>query len=566
MKILAISDSKTESGIAFYEDGKLQFALNEERVSRKKIDGSFPYLSLEYFYKRYTGVLDSIDMVVFAGIHTPAPISRIFNFLVDIDVGAGKRWYGNIYRYFDYLITYQFRLLSSVVPGKRKRKPMISLIEYVLRKRLHPSLRDKPISFVDHHMCHASATFYTSGFNEALVASFDGFGDGASGKLYLADKDGLRPVLSIDALDSFGLYYSLITEFLGFTPEKHEGKVTGLAAYGDYTKVKEKFPFKLTMRKNPKYLGRGGMMGLRDIHQALSDYRKEDVAAWLQHNTEMMICDIVSHYMRRFNQRNIAIAGGLTANVKINQKIHELKEVKAIYIYPAMSDMGASHGAILSITKIPESFDHVFYGPRYDESEIEDTLKRKGMKYRHYNDIEKKIAKLLSKGNVVARFNGRMEYGPRALGNRSVLVHAVDKSINNSLNEKLKRTEFMPFAPTILEESADRCLKGLKGAERTSKFMNISFRVTDYMRETCPAAVHVDGTARPQIISKKDNASYYRIIEEYNKITGIPAILNTSFNVHEEPIVMTPEDAINGFRKAGLDYLAIGNFLVENGE
>ena len=567
IKILGLSDSKTESGIAYYKDGKLEFALNEERVSRKKLDGGFPYKSLNLFYKYYEDELESIDQIVFAGVLTPVFISRIFNFLLDLDKKSirqdNKSWFDLLYRNINYILTYNLKLFGSVNPNKRISKFMQRLLKYILSQRLHPLLKDKPILFVDHHMCHASAAYFSSGFNESLVASFDGYGDGASGKIYVAKGKSLKKIFTIDALDSFGLYYSLITEFLGFTPERHEGKVTGLAAYGNHENVKEKFPFILSKTMKPKYLGKGDIKDLKDIKNKFLQYRKEDVASWLQYNIETYVCRIISYYMGKYCQNNICLAGGLMANVKLNQKISELEEVKQIYIYPAMSDAGVSHGAILSLMNKKEVINNIYYGPNYSNQYIEKILIEKGMKYTKPNNIATKIAILLSQGKIVARFDGRMEYGPRALGNRSILVQATDNSINKILNNKLKRTEFMPFAPTILAEYASKCIRGLKKAYLTSKFMNISFNATDYMKKTFPAAVHVDGTLRPQILSKNDNKDLYNILFEYYMLTKNPVILNTSFNMHEEPIVMTPYDALRAFKQADLDYLAIGNFIID---
>ena len=566
-RVLGISDSKTESGIAYYKDGKLEFALNEERVSRKKLDGGFPYKSLDLFYKYYEDELDSIDQILFAGILTPVPVSRIFNFLLDIDKRSTKQnnksWFDLIYRTISYILTYEFKLFGSVNSNKRISKFMQYLLKYILSKRLHPLIKDKPILFVDHHLCHASAAFFSSEFNESLVASFDGYGDGYSGKIYVANGKSLKKILAVNALDSFGLYYSLITEFLGFTPERHEGKVTGLAAYGTYENVKEKFPFILSKTMKPKYLGKGDIKDLKDIKSKFSQYRKEDVASWLQYNVEEHVCRIISYYMKKYGQNNICLAGGLFANVKLNQRISELEEVKQIYIYPAMSDAGISHGAILSLVREKEVLNNVYYGPDYSDQYIEKILIAEGIKYTKSKNIANKIATLLSQGKIIARFNGRMEYGPRALGNRSIIVQATDNSINEILNKKLHRTEFMPFAPVILKEYASKCLKGLKKAYLTSKFMNISFNATDYMKKKFPAAVHVDGTVRPQILSKNDNKDFYNILLEYYKITKNPVILNTSFNMHEEPMVMTPYDALRAFKQANLDYLAIGNFIID---
>jgi len=239
-----------------------------------------------------------------------------------------------------------------------------------------------------------------------------------------------------------------------------------------------------------------------------------------------------------------------------------MKEVDNIYIYPAMSDTGIPHGAVCAILKEKSRLESVFLGPKYSEQEIEKTLKEYKLTYQKTDNIEKEIANILARGKIIARFEGGMEYGPRALGNRSILVQATDRKINDVLGKKLKRTEFMPFAPIILEEFAKEYIQNLKGAEFTSKFMNISFPVTEKMAKTCPAAVHVDKTARPQIISEQDNPGCYKILEEYCKKTGIPVLINTSFNVHEEPIVMTPEQAIKSFLNTGLDCLAMGNYLI----
>jgi carbamoyltransferase len=567
VKILGLSDSKTESGIAYYKGGKLEFALNEERITRKKLDGGFPYKSLDIFYKLYEDDLDSIDQIVFAGILTPVPLSRIFNFLLDFDKKSTEQndtyLFGLVYRNISYVLNYKLKLFGSVNPNKKIGKFKQSTLKYILSKRFHPSLKDKPILFLDHHLCHASAAYFSSGFNESLTASFDGYGDGYSGKIYISKEKSIKEIFSIDALDSFGLYYSLITEFLGFIPERHEGKITGLAAYGKHENVKEKFPFILSKSMKPKYVGKGDIKGLKDIKIKFSQYCKEDVAAWLQYNVEKYICSIISHYMIKHNQNNICLAGGLFANVKLNQKISELKEVNEIYIYPAMSDMGISHGGILFLTKEKEILKNVFYGPEYTNRHIEKILTSKDIKYEKPESIAKEIARLLSEGKIIARFNGRMEYGPRALGNRSILVQAIDNSINEILNNKLQRTEFMPFAPTILEEYASKCIKNLDKAQLTSKFMNISFNATGYMKKNFPAAVHVDGTLRPQILSKEDNQDFYNILLEYNIITKNPVILNTSFNMHEEPIVMTPSDALRAFKQSGVDYLAIGNLIIE---
>jgi carbamoyltransferase len=204
----------------------------------------------------------------------------------------------------------------------------------------------------------------------------------------------------------------------------------------------------------------------------------------------------------------------------------------------------------------------VYFGPHYSNHLIRRELRAAGLPFDYLELIEPKIAQLIHEGRVVARFNGRMEYGPRALGNRSILYRANEPEVNQWLNQRLGRTEFMPFAPVTLYEERHQCYQNVDGAEFAAQFMTITFDCTDFMKRTCPAAVHVDGTARPQLVRQETNPSLYRVLREYYQLSGIPSVINTSFNMHEEPIVNSPGDAVRAFLQGNLDYLAIGNFLV----
>jgi carbamoyltransferase len=203
-----------------------------------------------------------------------------------------------------------------------------------------------------------------------------------------------------------------------------------------------------------------------------------------------------------------------------------------------------------------------YLGPEFTPAEIRSELEREGLSFTEPQNLAAEVARRIHSGEVIARFDGRMEYGPRALGNRSILYHAREPDVNQWLNERLGRTEFMPFAPVTLWEARERCYVGLAGAEHTAEFMTITFDCTPWMRENCPAAVHVDGTARPQLIRREINPGYYDIVAEYEKLSGIPCLINTSFNMHEEPIVCTPHDAVRAFVQGNLDGLAIGPYLV----
>ncbi len=205
---------------------------------------------------------------------------------------------------------------------------------------------------------------------------------------------------------------------------------------------------------------------------------------------------------------------------------------------------------------------HVYWGADYSERAIQDAVEKHGVKAEYAPDIERRVAALLAAGAVVARFDGRMEYGPRALGNRSILSQATDTAVNDWLNKRLRRTEFMPFAPVTLHEWGDQCYGNLDGARDSARFMTMTFNCTSWMRQVCPAVTHVDGTARPQILEAQHNPGYYAILDAYRQLTGLPSLINTSFNVHEEPMVCSPDDAIRAFLDSGLDALVMGNTLV----
>jgi carbamoyltransferase len=263
--------------------------------------------------------------------------------------------------------------------------------------------------------------------------------------------------------------------------------------------------------------------------------------------------------------RHVVLSGGVTANVKMNQRIHALPGVEGTFVYPNMGDGGCGTGlALLRSWKggVRPSIRDVYWGPSYGKDAIQAALDRAGLRYEQPRNLAADVARRIHQGEVIGRFDGRMEYGPRALGNRSILYHAREPGVNQWLNQRLGRTEFMPFAPVTLWEARDKCYVGMRGAEHAAEFMTITFDCTEWMRQNCPAAVHVDGTARPQLIQRDVNPGYYDVLKEYEKLSGLPCLINTSFNMHEEPIVCSPDDAIRAFLLGHLDGLAIGPYFV----
>jgi carbamoyltransferase len=431
-----------------------------------------------------------------------------------------------------------------------------------------------PVEFIDHHLAHATSTYFTSGFEDALVVTMDGGGDGASGHVYRVRDGTFEQLGQTSAYNSLGNYYSYVTHLCGYKAQKHEGKITGLAAHGKPV-YRDLLNSLITIQggRIRNIGGRVFMGAIRDLGNRLpAGWTHEDLAASIQTHCEEIAVAHLDQYVRPDQPTDVAIAGGLFANVRINQKVYEHPGVRRLFVHPGMTDCGLAVGAALApcmrnrqgptMQWNRDTIRDVYCGPEYTSKEIEAELEKSGLAYTKPENIAAETAKVLAAGHVVARFDGRMEYGPRALGNRSILFHPAEPSVNHWLNERLHRTEFMPFAPATLIEAASRCYIGHEEAEETARFMTITFDCTDEMKASCPGVVHVDGTARPQLVARGDNPRYYDVIEEFEKQTGIPTVINTSFNMHEEPIVCTPADAIRAFRLGHLDYLSIGDFLV----
>ncbi len=574
MRVLGISDHII-SGAAVVEEGRVISAINEERLVRKKMLMGFPRKSITEVLRIAGTDAKDLDYVAVA--------SEWGHFLDDyVEFGGG------VFAVDEGAIKNLFLALGSQLSFLRSKIPFLEPLYYKLRepvfakrrRRIREVLREEygitcPVEFVDHHYAHAAAAYYGSGYDDSLVVTLDASGDGHSSHVYDVTAGSWERKHAVPAFDSLGSYYAYVTHLCGFTAGKHEGKITGLAAYGkpEYREILDRF----IAYRDGSIVNVGDafrMVAVEKLRKALPpDFSKEDIAWSVQELSEDICTQYVQHWAKKTGKRNIALAGGVAANVKINQRIHEIPEIDSIFICPAMSDEGLSAGAalILSNEKKPElamtgrkAFDHVYLGPEYSEKEIAAALDSAGMEYAASETVETDVAQMIADGYVVARVNGRMEWGPRALGNRSILYRPDDRSANDWLNKRLKRTEFMPFAPSTLAEEASGSFKGMSGAVDTAHYMTITFDCTDEMSRNCDGVVHVDGTARPQLVSEEINPSYHRIIKEFHKITGLSSIVNTSFNIHEEPIVCTPEDAIRAFQVGHLDVLAIGPFIARN--
>jgi len=570
MTILGIGDS-INSGAAIIKDGRIDTAINEERLSRDKMCMGFPRLSIGEVMNVAGIAPRNIDAVAVA-------TNMLF-------------WRPECLPYSDYFresrggwmregLLSAGGIVSTIMGNSSFARNSYHTLKAVLTRSRRKKIRqvlaedfdiDGPVRFVDHHLSHAASAYFTSGFDDATVITLDGAGDGKCSRVYRVRQGEFEELHDLDSYHSIGNYYSYVTHLCGFKGHKHEGKITGLAAHGE--------PIYLDLLK--EYVDWDGK-SIRNIgkcfdHSAIKklrrdlpdDFSHEDLSASVQVLLEKAVSAYADYWVKESGISNVALAGGVFANVVLNQCIHELESVENVFVHPGMGDDGLAVGAALYEHNRREGYaprpvmEDVYLGPGYSEAEIQEAIRRHEVRRVELDiPLERKVAQMLADGKVVARSAGRMEYGPRALGNRTIMYGTTDPSVNTWLNKQLDRTEFMPFAPVTLWEDRHDCYKNLAGAEETARFMTITFNCTKEMEERSPAVVHIDGTARPQLIKEEENPSYYRILEEYKKITGIPSLINTSFNMHEEPIVNTPEEAVRAFLSSELDALILGDHLL----
>jgi carbamoyltransferase len=577
MKILGIT-TEGDSGSAIVENGKILNAVNEERLSRMKLVVGFPRKSIKEVLELSNTNVSEIDAVIVAAknslfVDQLEPYNGWLQLSENkksrrnpIKIGAAKL--SRFRNQFPFLEKGYYTLLGPAYWQRRQTIRKILLNEFDILC---------PIVFVDHHFSHACSAYFTSGFDDALVVSIDGGGDGLSSAVYKMQDGKFEKLHEVSAYNSLGNYYAYVTHICGFKAMKHEGKITGLAAHGNpiYIPLLKKF----IDYENGTFVNKGGVVfreaKLKIQNELPEGWTKKDLAASIQQHFERLVCEYIKYWADKTGLRDIAVAGGVFANVRVNEEIHNLEEINRIFIHPHMSDGGMSVGAaftacipgILSETmpRDPNPIPHVYLGRGLPENEIISALKKYDLVPEALTmSMEETVANLIVDGYVVALADGQMEYGPRALGNRSILYQPTDPSVNDWLNKNLKRTEFMPFAPSTIYEERNKCYQHVEGAEHPAEFMTITFHCTPWMKKNMPGVVHIDGTARPHLVRKDRNPSYYRIISKFYERTGLPAIINTSFNMHEEPIVNNADDCVRAFLSGNLDYLSIGPFLVKH--
>ncbi len=511
MRILGVHHGH-DAGVALVDDGNVVAAANEERFSRKKLHRGVPERSLRWLLEEHG---NDVDAIAVAGLYRRK-------------------------KYADFL------------------------------KELSDSL-EAPLIHVEHHEAHAASAYYTSGFDRCLTITVDAAGDGLSSTVWVCEKGDMRRVATVSYRDSLGDFYANVTEMLGFKPMKDEGKTMCLAAYGEPDREALEWLRREYVRvENGVVINESGRIAGDAVRflkgSPLADLSREDLAATAQRHLERCLLDLFEHHVETWNERHVAYAGGVAANVVANMRLRERLGLD-LFVHPNMGDGGLALGAALRVWALhelargrrpePEAMEHVYLGPSYEEDHVERVLEDAGVEYEYVGEDPGAVVEELLEGRVVAVFRGRMEYGPRALGHRSILADPRSQTVVGRLNEMLGRDPFQPFAPTVLIEDSSEYLEN----PCESRFMTLAFGATERFREEAPAVVHVDGTTRPQTLVNEDG--FYRgVLEGFRDETGLGAVLNTSFNLHGEPIVMSPRDAVRSFLEGVADELWIEGFLV----
>ncbi len=548
MKILGITAPISENTAAcVLIDGKLVAFAEEERFSRvKHAPRMVPKGAIEYCLKEAGLTIEDIDFIA-VGYE-----SVFWSWAKDIITNIWEGNWGKLIpengaylEYFIRMIRLKRYFLGLGATGKTWKK----------------------LRYIKHHLAHAASAARFSGFSESIVISLDGVGENNAG-LFGYFRDGkIFPLKTVPMNQSLGWLYGNTTEICGFKKHSHEGKLMGLAAYGNVRP--EMLKGIAELRKDGYYLRKGWVKRLekrfrkRGRNEKITEEYK-DLAATVQNFLEEAAAGVAKSLHKKTKIRNVSLAGGVALNCDMNSKIIGLGLFDNIFIQPAANDAGTALGAAAEVYfqetgELCDKLSHCYFGPDYSADEIESILKESKLKYRRVSGLSE-VAEMISGGKIVGWFTGRMEFGPRALGGRSILANPALSGIKDKINNFVKHREnWRPFAPSILKEFAGEYFEKYY----PSPFMLLTFRTRPEKVGDIHAALHIDKTARVQEVSKENNPRYYELIQEFKKISGIPVLLNTSFNDRGEPICMSPKDAIQTFSSTGLDALVLEDFILE---
>ncbi len=573
MAILGINDSH-DCGSAAFSNGEVVSAANEERFTKNKNEVGFPYNSIRFVSK---STEEEITDVALAWIGGNALISRVIPSWDKKRRAIWRREIPRPSRPMLHIMDVPYRLIQNQRPRALWKAVGVPLSKHITHKRLETISKDlasAKLHVIEHHLSHAASAYYTSGFKEALIITLDGSGDGLSGTVSIGDNGNIKRLAEFKASTSLGIMYGAATVACDMRFSEDEGKLMSLAAYSYPAEIKELWDFSVYDPKSKNFVSKVKtrneiLLGEYMKDHVLSKYDRESFAYAVQKHAELQVTTLVRQWIKETKIANVAAAGGFFSNVLVNRAIEHMPEVKKFFVFPQMGDGGLSLGAAAYVdfqahgkfnTK---QIDNVYFGPEYSNEQIFSVLKKSNNNSINFEPIKDPAgyaADLVAdKNEILLWFQGRMEYGPRALGNRSVLALPNDSENRDELNLIIKkRPYYQPFASSILEEDAQKLLGDYVGPNR---FMTSANSVRREHWQDLVAASHVDHTTRPQIVSE-ENKLYRNLIRKIGKKTGYAAVLNTSLNKHRRPIALDPEEAIYTLENTGATKLIIGDYVV----
>ncbi len=531
---------------ALLVDGRVVGAVEEERFTRLKQQEGFPARSVEWLLARAGLAVGDVDEWVygfFQGTNANELLPGLCRRVAMADGNAEA-----------------VRVMADRVESEHRKDTAIR--ERGMREALEFGVPADRIGCTEHHPTHAWSAFACSPFDRALVVTADGRGDRKSITVSTADADGLVEREWYSSIDSLGHLYSQVTHVLGYRPNRHEGKITGLAAHGTGTEAKEFLRTLVDWRDDRIVADAGEAFRPSDVDipQAtlarMRSFAPEELAAGVQSLVEELLCRLVAERVERFGVRDVALAGGVFANVKVNQRIRELPGVRRVYVQPNMGDGGLPIGSVAAVWhrisgQAKVEVADMFLGPQPLGTAA--GPRPPHVEFGSAGEAAAWIAGAVTDGRIVGLVRGGCEFGPRALCHRSIIAEAQDKAINDQLNKRLNRTEFMPFAPVLRAEDAAEAFVGWDAGDRCSPFMTMAYACTPRFTAAHPAVVHVDGTARPQTVTAESDPFMHDVLTRAKRISGRSALINTSFNRHEEPIVLTLDDALRALDDGSVD-------------
>ena len=558
MNILGISCFYHDSAACLLQDGKIIAAASEERFNRQKNSPVFPVNAINFCIQKANLTVDDINYIGFY----EKPFLKFYRVLL-----SHLRAY-----------PFSFKNFLDTIPNWLEERLILPLL---LKKELG---YEGKVLFIKHHLSHAASAFLVSPFEEAAILTADGVGEWGSMSFGVGKGKDIKIFKEMHFPNSLGLLYTAVTTYLGLEALIGEGKIMGLAGYGKPCYL-DKFKEMVTVKPDGSFMinqnffgfNKGSRMYSNRLIKALGKDRKPqekieqrhcDIAASLQKFTEDVLIIIANNLYNDSKMDKLCLAGGLFLNCVANSRILENTPFKEVFIQPAAGDSGGAlgvasyvHHSILNNNRSWVMQD-AYLGPDFSQNQMRRALVNNGINFKEFSDdsLFKYIAQRLSQNKIIGWFQGRMEFGPRALGNRSILANPGNPEMKDLLNQRVKKREsFRPYAPAVLEEKITEFFN----AKQFSPFMLLSAQVNKDKKTIIPAVTHIDGSARVQSVSKNTNQKLWNLIKEFEDITGIAVILNTSFNLNREPIVCAPEEAVSCFKRSQMDCLVLGNYVAE---